>query len=75
MVGKKIYRETGAGGVAVAGRGGASAAGADCLGAGLTGMYNGPVWPQPDSRKASAMRPERRKWNGEFTDRITGDEI
>jgi hypothetical protein len=73
MVGKENYWETGTGGVAVAGSGGASAAGADCLGAGFTGMYSGPVWPQPASTKASAMRPEWRKWNGEFTIRITGD--
>jgi len=57
MVGKEDYWETGTGGVAVAGRGGAPAAGADWRGAGLTGMYSGPVWPQADSMKASAMRP------------------
>jgi hypothetical protein len=71
--GQGNYRETGTGGVAVAGKGGDSTAGGDCLGAGLTGMYKGPVWPQPDSRSVSAMRPERHKWNGEFTIRITGD--
>jgi hypothetical protein len=73
MVGKKNYLETGTGGVAVTGNGGASAAGMDCRGGGFTGMYSGPVWPQPDSSKASAMRPERHRWNGEFTIRITGD--
>jgi hypothetical protein len=75
MGAEEDYLETGTGGVAVAGNGGAPAAGAGaaCLGTGLTGMYSGPVWPQPDSRKASVMRPEQRGWNREFTIRITGD--
>jgi len=57
--GGKNYWRTGCGGVDVAGSGGGAAAGVDCLGAGLTGMYSGPVWPQPASIKASAMTLDR----------------
>jgi hypothetical protein len=64
---------TGWGGVAVAGRVGAVLAGPVCRGAGLTGMYSGPVWPQPASMTASAIAEEPGKWNGKFTIRITGE--
>ena len=71
MVGKS-YRETGWGGVAVAGSGGGELAGVDWRGAGFTGMYSGPVWPQPASVTASARTQEAGRWNGKFTIRITG---
>lgn len=45
---------TGWGGVAVAGRVGAVLDGPGGRGAGLTGMYSGPVWPQPASMTVSA---------------------
>lgn len=64
---------TGCGGVAVSGCGGAVLAGPVCRGAGLTGMYSGPDWPQPASMTASASAQEAGEWNGKFTIRITGE--
>jgi len=55
---KRSQGVTGCGGVAVAGSGGAVLAGPVWRGAGLTGMYSGPVWPQPDSMTASAIAQE-----------------
>jgi hypothetical protein len=55
---KRSQGVTGCGGVAVSGSGGAVSAGPVCRGAGLTGMYNGPVWPQPASMTASAIAQE-----------------